>query len=109
MTIHDKAHELANELKRSSEFISYKEKHVEIMKNQDKKEKIDDYRQKLMDYQIKVVEGSNTEDDLKKLQTLQQALVLDSDIREYLIAEGQFMQIYEDILKIIGQAIEINE
>lgn len=110
MNIHDKAHELASALKNSEEFLEFKRLNSQVMKNEKHKEMIEDFRNKVMEYQLNNY-GKEEQDseELEKIQTLQNALMMNSELSQYLMAELRFSQLFEDINKIIVESIQLDE
>lgn len=110
MNIYDKAHELARELKNSEEFQEYKKLNAEVMKNDAHREMIEDFREKVLDYQLKNYGKDNqNSEELEKIQNLQNALMMNSEISKFLIAELRFSQMFEDINKIIIESIKLDD
>lgn len=108
MNIYDKAHELARALKDSDEFKNYKEMHDKVMKDPGKKERVENYRQKLMDFQIENMGKEEVDQEgLEKLQALQNSLTMNGDIGEFLQAESVFARSFNEINSIIGEAINL--
>ncbi len=106
MNPYDKARELAQALKNSEEFVEYKKLKDKVMANESYKERIEDFRDKVLQHQVKEMEGKASEEDKEKLVALSQALTINPEIAEFMMAEAKFFVIYEDIIKIIGEAVE---
>lgn len=108
--IYDKAHELARALKDSPEFKKYKTLRLEVNKDEKNKAMLEDYQTKMMDLQLSQIKtGEMDQAKLGELKALEQILVMNSILKDYLMAEMEFSRIYADINKIITEAIEVKE
>ncbi|MEB3429826.1 YlbF family regulator [Citroniella saccharovorans] len=109
INVYDKARELSNALKDSEEFKEYKRLNSVILANPRKKEMVDDFRKKAMDFQMKNM-GKEEEDKegLEKLENLQNILFQDEDIRNFLQAEVKFSILFQDINKIIIESVQLD-
>lgn len=109
INVYDKARELSNALKDSEEFKEYKRLNSVILDNPKKKEMVDDFRKKAMDFQMKNM-GKEEEDKegLEKLENLQNILFQDEDIRNFLQAEVKFSILFQDINKIIIESVQLD-
>lgn len=109
INVYDKARELSNALKDSEEFKEYKRLNSVILANPKKKEMVDDFRKKAMDFQMKNM-GKEEEDKegLEKLENLQNILFQDEDIRNFLQAEVKFSILFQDINKIIIESVQLD-
>lgn len=108
--VYDKAHDLARVLAKTEEYQNYKKNYDLVMKNPDKAERINSYRKKLMDWQVKNM-GSNDpdEEELDNIKELNKALMMDTEIRDFMEAEMSFLQIYNDVNTIITDAIQLED
>lgn len=108
MNLYDKAHDLAKALKEAPEFIEYKKKYDEVMTDESKKERVMSYRSKLMDFQMaNMGKEKIDEEDLKRIQDLQESLFADREIGEFMIAEAAFARTFTDVNKIIAEAVDV--
>ncbi|MDO5718032.1 MAG: YlbF family regulator [Tissierellia bacterium] len=109
MNIYDKAHELASAIKTSEEFKEFKDLHKEVMANEKNKEMVEDFRKKVIEYQVQNYgKEEQDQEELNKIQQLQNALMMNQDIAKYMMAEMRFSQIYDDINKILIEAIKVD-
>lgn len=108
MNIYDTARQLASEFKELSEFQEYKRLNEKIKKDQKNVDMIDDFRKKLLNYQLDVQKGKKDEEKEKELQNLQNVLMMNSEIAEFLMAEYKFSQTFEEVNKIIFEAIKMD-
>lgn len=109
MNIYDRAHELAHELKNSEEFNEYKVLYKEVMANEENKKMIDDFREKVMKFQLDQIGQEKPDpEELEKLQQLQSVLMANSQVNRFMMAEMKFSQIFEDVNKIIAESIQLD-
>lgn len=109
MNIYDKAHDLARALKASDEFKEYENWHKVILANEEKFDRVKNYRQKFIEFQMAHMGADKVdEDQLKNLEDLQKSLMLDSEIASFMQAEMKFATIFNDINDIINDAVKID-
>ena len=110
-SIYDTAHELARQLKNSTEFKEYQALTEEVYKKDENKSIIDDFRKKVFEYQMKNIDKGNKEDiedeEFKNIQQLQNILMSNSEISKFMMAEIKFSAIMQDIYKILEEAIKM--
>ena len=108
--IEELSNELAQAIKNSDIYNNYKEAYEEIYKkNEEVKVKVDDFHQKTLEMQYNMQQtGKEDENEISKLQALQNALMADPEIAKYLIAEAQFSQLAVKINQILEDAIRID-
>ena len=98
---------LANAIKKSKEYTEYKEIKQKIMKNQDIKNKIDEFEKIRYEEQVLAIQGEKqSEEKMKKLQELYSILVKNPDVKNYFDIEVRFNVMIADINKTIGEAIK---
>lgn len=108
MNVYDKANELAEELKSTPEVIAYKEAAKKIEKNPTAKKMIDDLRQKQIELYTMQMQGMQiSQDQMSTFNNLGSIVSMNPEARAYLEAEFKFSKIYDDIMKIIGEAVGI--
>lgn len=108
--IYDIAHQLARAIKNSDEYKTFIQKRDIVYSNEKNKEMVENFKKKAMDIQIQKMSGKKVEDEeIEKLQKLEEILRLNPTINDYLIAEFRFSQLVQDISNIIGEAINIDE
>ncbi len=107
MLVHDKAHELARVLKTTPEFQTLKQLQTKLKDDTSAYKMFLDYRRKEIAYQAQLMSGQEPDPAQgKSLQKLSEIVNLNSVVREYVQAEARFGTIYNDIQRIIGDAIE---
>ena len=107
MKIYDTANQLAQELKKSEEYINYKNAKQAIALNPDLNIKIKEFEKARYDSQIKMMQtGENDEKELEHMQKMYAKLIENQDAKNYLEAEAKFNLLMADINKIIGNSIK---
>ncbi len=105
--VYDSVNDLANAIKKSKEYIEYKEIKQKIMKDQETKKKIDEFEKIRYEEQVLAIQGEKqSEEKMKKLQELYSILVKNPDVKNYFDIEVRFNVMIADINKIIGEAIK---
>ena len=109
MNIYDKAHELARELKSCPEVIEFRNSSEKVQSNDLSAKMIKNFREVQMQaYSEHMKNGKVSEETEKKVQSLAGVISMNADVASYLQAEGKFAIIWEDIIKILNDAIGIN-
>jgi len=107
MLIHDKAHELARVLKATPEFQTLSQLQIKLKEDNSAYKMFLDYRRKEIAYQAQLMSDSKPDPEQGRLlQKLSEIVNQNSIVREYIQAEARFGTIYNDIQRIIGDAIE---
>ena len=100
------ARQLAKALTDSTEYQDYKKFKGILEEHQAAKVMLDDFRKKQFEYERKKLNGDKLlgpfEDDLRKLSEI---ISLNPYIRDYLMAEYRFTQIFSEVQRIIAEAI----
>ena len=107
MNVYDTVNKLAQEIKDSEEFKSYK-KYKELVKsNSEINEKIKKFETLRYEVQISAMQGLETNKDKEKeLQEIYAELLAKENIKEYFEAEFKFNILLADVNKIIGDAVK---
>lgn len=109
MNIYDKANELADALKECPEVITLREAAEKIKKNDANKNMVKDFRKLQYEaYSEQVKNGElskNMEDKLNKIGTV---ISMNPDVSAYLQAESRFAMIWEDIMKALNEAVNVD-
>lgn len=70
---------------------------------------IDDFRKKVMDYQLNYVsQGKESEEEVKKLENLQNIMMMNQDVGKFLIAEANFSIELKEIYDAIEKELELD-
>lgn len=107
MNVYDTVSKLAQEIKDSEEFKSYK-KYKELVKsNLEVNEKIKQFETLRYEIQISAMQGLETNKDKdKELQEIYAELLAKENVKEYFEAEFKFNILLADVNKIIGDAVK---
>ena len=105
MLIYDKAHELADEIRRSEEYKTYSRLKEQVMADEKTRMLIGDYKKLQLEAQAAYLSGSTpSEETMEKIKQLGGLLAFNKDVAEYLAAEYRLQTIVGDVYKIIGDA-----
>lgn len=106
MNVYDKAHELASILKTTPEVIEYAEAVKKIGANETNKRMVEDFRRKQMElYTIQMQGMVPSKEQMDSLTNLWNAIGLNPDIRGLMESEMKFSKLWEDIMKILNDAV----
>lgn len=107
MNVYDTVNKLAQELKKSEEYINYKLAKQKIELDPDLNIKIKEFEKARYNSQVKMMQtGKNDEKELENMQKMYKKLLENPDAKSYLEAEAKFNLLMADINKIIGDSIK---
>ena len=107
MNVYDTANQLAEEIKQSEEYVTYKMAKEAINLNYELKSKIDEFEIARYEAQIVAIQtGKDDESKMKHVQELYGELIQNQEASKYFDAEMKFNILIADINKIIGEAIQ---
>lgn len=107
MNVYDTVNKLAQELKKSEEYINYKLAKQKIELDPDLNIKIKEFEKARYNSQVKMMQtGKNDEKELENMQKMYKKLLESPDARSYLEAEAKFNLLMADVNKIIGDSIK---
>ena len=107
MNVYDTANNLANEIKKSEEYVNYKMAKEALNLNTSLKEQIKEFEQMRYEVQIEMMQtGKNDEEKYKKIQDKYAELIENSEAKRFFETETQFNILIADVNKIIGEAIK---
>ena len=107
MNIYDTANQLAQEIRQSEEYVTYKMAKEAINLNYELKSKIDEFEKARYDAQIVALQtGKDDEIKMRQVQKLYGELIQNQEASKYFDAEMKFNILIADINKIIGQAVQ---
>ena len=107
MNVYDTANRLAQEIKTSEEYTTYKKAKEFIDLKLELKEKIMDFQKLRYDAQISTMQtGKEDEEKLKKVQDLYAELIQIDEVKRYFDTELKFNIMLADVNKIISEAVE---
>lgn len=106
MNVYDTANELAQEIKKSEEYVNFKMAKEALGLNPELKKKIEEFDLTKYEVQLTTMQtGKTDEEKNKKLQDLYSELIENQEAKKYLDAETQFNILFSDVNKIIGEAV----
>lgn len=109
MNVYDYAHQLAKAMKKSNEFQEYKKLDEKIKANSHCQTMIDDFRKRQIQIQSMQMMGQEVDEKkLQELQSLYKVLMQNPLMAEFMHMEFKLSQMIEDIYKILGEAIDMN-
>lgn len=109
MNIYDKAKELAKELADCEEVINLRKASKNIENSDSNKKVLDDFRTIQMDaYTEQMKNGKISDNTRKKFNDMGAVIMGNSSVNEYIQSEQKFTVMWQDILKILNDAIGID-
>lgn len=109
MNIYDKAHEFARELKNCPEVLQLREVSKKVKENEANAKILDDFRKLQFEaYSQQMQTGNISEEVKEKLNSIGSVIATNPTVGEYLQAEQRFSVMWDDVLKILNDAIGID-
>ncbi len=110
MNVYDQAQQLAKALRESEEYKTFKELDLKIKANPQIKELMKDFRKRQFEVQSAQMMGQGVEEaKLQKLQELNDILMKDAVLSEYMLSEVRFTRMMTDVYKILGESMDLDE
>lgn len=107
MNVYDTANQLAQEIKESEEYATYKMAKEAINLNIELKNKIDEFEKARYDAQVVALQtGKDDETKMRYVQALYGELIQNQEASKYFDAEMKFNILIADINKTIGQVVQ---
>ena len=107
MNVYDTANQLAEEIKQSEEYATYKMAKEAINLNFELKNKINEFEKARYDAQVIALQtGKDDESKTRHVQELYGELIQNQEASKYFDAEMKFNILIADVNKIIGNAIQ---
>ena len=107
MKVYDTANKLAQEIKESEEYVTYKIAKEAINLNYELKQKIDEFEKARYESQIIALQtGKDDEAKMRHVQELYGELIQNEEASKYFDAEMKFNILIADVNKIIGQVVQ---
>ena len=107
MNVYDTANQLAEEIKQSEEYVTYKMAKEAIKLNYELKNKIDEFEKAWYEAQISALQtGKDDQNKMRHVQELYGELIQNQEASRYFDAEMKFNILIADVNKIIGNAIQ---
>ncbi len=105
MLVYDKAHELANEIKKSADYKEYARLKEIVSADEKTKALLADYKKLQLEAQAGFLAGQQpSEESMDKLKKLGEVLAFNPDVTAFFAAEYRFQTIMSDVYKILGDA-----
>ena len=106
MNVYDTANTLAQEIKKSEEYVNYKMAKETIKMNASLSDQIKKFEQMRYEVQLMAMQtGKNDEEKFKEMQKMYGELLEQPEAKSYFDAETKFNILVADVNKIIGEAI----
>ena len=107
MKVYDLANELAEEIRQSEEYVTYRLAKEAINLNYKLKRQIDEFEKARYDAQIIALQtGKDDEQKMKHVQELYGELIQNEEASKYFDAEIKFNVLIADVNKIIGNVVQ---
>ena len=107
MNVYDTANKLAQEIRSSEEYKTYRDAKEKINANPEMKKKIEDFEKLRYDVQVLAIEGKEADEEKnKKLQEMYTILLQEKEIKEYFDLEVKFNVMLADVNKIIAESVQ---
>lgn len=109
MNIYDKAHEFAKELRNCPEVVQLREVSKKIKENETNAKILDDFRKIQFEAYSQQMQTGNISDEIKgKLNNIGSIIAANPAVSEYIQAEQKFSVMWDDVLRILNDAIGID-
>lgn len=107
MNVYDKVHELARVLKDCPEVVEFRNASKMIQGNESNKKMLEDFRKLQIEAYAEQMNngGKISKETEEKLRNLFSIISMNMDVSSYLQAEQRFGVIWEDMMKILNEAI----
>lgn len=107
MNVYDTANRLAQEIKQSEEYITFKTAKEAINLNYELKQQIEEFEKARYDAQIVAIQtGKEEKEKIKHVQEIYVKIIQNEEAKKYFDAEVKFNIMIADVNKIIGEAIQ---
>ena len=107
MNVYDNVNNLAAAIRKSNEYLEYKEIKQKVYADAVLKEQVEEFEKIRYEEQLLALQGEKqSEEKMKKLQELYAILVQNPDVKEFFDKEVRFNLLIADVNKIIGEAIK---
>jgi len=109
MSIYDKAHEFAKELKSCPEVVKLRGVSKKVKENEINAKILDDFRKLQFEAYSQQMQTGNISDEIReKLNNIGSIIAGNPAVNEYLQAEQEFSVMWDNVLKILNDAIGID-
>lgn len=109
MNVYDSANDLARELKMSPDVIEYRKASEKINADPNSKKMVEDFRKKQLEIYSMQAQGIKpSKEQIDGINNLFKVISMNADVKNFLEAEMKFSTLWEDIMKILGDAVGVN-
>lgn len=109
MNLYDKAHELARALKKCPEVVQLRNSSLKVKEDEEKLKILKNFRQLQYEaYYEQLNNGKISKETEEKLNNLGSKIAINKTISSYLEAESRFAIIWEDLMKILNESVDID-
>lgn len=106
--IYDKAREFAKELENLDEVIAYREATKKINENEAARDLVEEFRStQFAAYSEQVQSGQVSIEIRSKMEKVGTEIMKNKEVSEYINSEAQFVTIWQEVLKILNDAIGV--
>ena len=106
MNVYDAINNLANEIKKSKEYLDYKNVREEIKKSPELKEKLQEFEKTRYETQMHTIKGEEPNKEIvEKMQKIYLELIQNETTKRYLEVELRFNTMLTDVNKILSDAV----
>ncbi len=106
MKIYDTANKLANEIKKSQEYLQYKEMKEVVSNNEYLKSQVDEFEKNRYLTQISKMQGEDLKEKNIQLEEMYKELIQNEQIKDYFEKEVKFNMLLADVNKIIAESVK---
>ncbi len=108
MNPYDAARNLADSIKKSNEYVDFKNSKEKVYSIASSKKMLDNLQEKVMELQMMSMQGLEVSDEqINNVQKMQEVAILDENIKDYFDKEMKLEQLMNDVSKIISEVVEI--
>lgn len=107
--VHEKAQELADAMKDNKTVVAYREAVKKLEQDEQKKQMVKDFRDlQFAAYNDKMTKGDVSDETRKQMEDLVSVIALNTEVSAYLETEQNFTILFNDIMKVINEAIGVD-
>ncbi|NLB23439.1 MAG: YlbF family regulator [Clostridium sp.] len=107
--VHEKAQELADAMKDNETVVAYREAVKKLEQDEQKKQMVKDFRDlQFAAYNDKMTKGDVSDETRKQMEDLVSVIALNTEVSAYLETEQNFTILFNDIMKVINEAIGVD-
>ena len=107
--VHEKAQELSDAMKDNETVVAYREAVKKLEQDEQKKQMVKDFRDlQFAAYNDKMTKGDVSDETRKQMEDLVSVIALNTEVSAYLETEQNFTILFNDIMKVINEAIGVD-